>query len=200
VAAPPLRCSWGLVLEKSMGVDLYVYSPHETILSSEELRRELRSQGWEVRFVLDQPKPVLEPAPEGPLTDLLDVMGWPSSSEKSVLVAEAIDRRDLKALQALYDEGVVGTCGYGVVCHYVYEDELDDEFEDEEGFEDEAEEPIEASCLEAMKRAKTKYSLRVRVRSSNRSYKFLSIVWEAIGHLKDRLLVDPQTGEFRQAK
>jgi hypothetical protein len=185
-----------------MGVDLYVYSPHETILTSEELRRELRSQGWEVRFVLDQAKPVLEPAAEGPLTDLLDVMGWPTSSDKGTLAAEAIDRRDLKTLQSLYDEGVVGTCGYGVVCHYVYEEEVEDEFEDEEEFEDEDEDqgPIEASCLEAMKRAKTKYGVRVRIRSSNQSYKFMHVVWEAIGRLRDGLLVDPQSGEFRHAK
>jgi hypothetical protein len=104
-----------------------VFSPHEAVLTSEELRRELRSQGWEVRFVIDQPKPELEPAPEGPLTELLDVMGWPISSDKGTLVEEAIDRRDMKALQALYDKGVVGTCGYGVVCHFVYEEEFDDE-------------------------------------------------------------------------
>ena len=182
-----------------MGVDLYVFSPHETVLTSEELRRELRSQGWEVRFVIDQPKPELEPAAEGPLTDLLDVMGWPTSSDKGTLVAEVIDRRDMKTLQALYDEGVVGTCGYSVVCHFVYEEEFGDDFDDEE-FEDEEEEPIDASCLEAMKRAKTKYSLRVRVRSSNQSYKFLNIVWEAIGRLKDGLLMDPQTDVFRHAK
>jgi hypothetical protein len=180
-----------------MGVDLYVFSPHETVLTSEELGRELRSQGWDVRFVLDHGEPVLEPAAEGPLTGLLDVMGWPTSSNKGTLAADAIDRRDLKALQAIYDEGVVGTCGYGVVCHYVYEEQLEDEFEDEE--EDEVEELIEATYLEAMKRAKTKYSLRVRVRSSNQSYKFLNVVWEAIGRLKDGLLADPQTGEFRHA-
>ena len=63
-----------------MGVDLYVYSPHESIVTSEELRRELRSQGWEVRLILDQPKPELEPAAEGPLIELLDVMGWPITS------------------------------------------------------------------------------------------------------------------------
>jgi hypothetical protein len=186
-------------LEQNMGVDLYVLSPQETILTSEELRRELRSHGWEVRFVIDQAKPVLEPAAEGPLTDLLDVMGWPTSSDKGVLVAEAIERRDLNTLQSLYDEGVVGTCGYGVERHYVYEEELEDEFEEEE-FEDEEQEPIDASCLEAMKRAKTKYGLRVRIRSSNQSNKFLNVVWEAIGRLRDGLLVDPQSGEFRHAK
>jgi hypothetical protein len=184
------------VVEKKMGVDLFVFSPHETVLTTEELRRELRSQGWEVRFVIDQPKPELEPAAEGPLTELLDVMGWPTSSEKGRLVAEAIDRRDMKALQALYDEGVVGTCGYGVVCHFVYEEE----FDDEEFDDDEEEEPIDAGYLEAIRRAKTKYSLRVRVRSSNQSYNFLNIVWEAIGRLKDGLLMDPQSWEFRQAK
>ncbi len=110
-----------------MGVDLFVFSPHESLVTSEELRRELRSQGWEVRFILDGPKPELEPAAEGPLTDLLDVMGWTISSEKGVLVAEAIDRRNLKVLQSLYDEGVVGTCGYHVVCPYVYEEEAEDE-------------------------------------------------------------------------
>jgi hypothetical protein len=83
-----------------MGVDLYVFTPHEAVLTSEELRAELLSQGWDVRFVLDQREPVLEPAAEGPLTDLLDVMGWPTSSDKGTLSAEAIDRRDLKALQA----------------------------------------------------------------------------------------------------
>src|SRR5262249_32304040 len=147
-----------------MGVDLYVFSPQETVLTSEELRRELRSQGWDVRFVLDQPKPVLEPAAEGPLTDLLDVMGWPTSSDKGTLAAQAIDGRDLKALQALYDEGVVGTCGYGVVCPFLYEEEFEDDSDDEDELDDEEEEPIEASHLEAMKRANTKYNLRVRVR------------------------------------
>jgi len=181
-----------------MGVDLYVISPHESIVTSDELRRELRSQGWEVRLILDQGTPVLEPAVEGPLTDLLDVMGWETSSDKAAEVAEAIDSRDPKALQAFYDEGVVGTCGYGVVRHFVYKEELEDEFEDEEESEDE--ESIEESCLEALKRAKTKYVLRVHVRSSNQSYKFLSAVWEAIGRLRDGLLVDPQSGEFRHAK
>lgn len=181
-----------------MGVDLNVFSPHEAVLTSEELRRELHSQGWEVRFVIDQPKPELEPAPEGLLTELLDVMGWPTSSEKGPQVAEAIDGRHLKALQALYDEGVVGTCGYGVVCNFVYEEEFDDEeFDDEE---EEEEEPIDAIYLEAIKRAKTKYNLRVRVRSSKQSYKFLNVVWEAIGRLKDGLLMDPQSWEFRHAK
>jgi hypothetical protein len=180
-----------------MGVDLYVFSPHEAVLTTEELRRELRSQGWEVRFVIDQPRPELEPAAEGPLTELLDVMGWPTSSDKGTLVAGAIDRRDTNALQALYVEGVVGTCGYGVVCHFVYEEEFDDEEFDEE---EEEEEPIDPSYLEAIKRAKTKYSLRVRVRSSNQSYKFLNMVWEAIGRLKDGLMMDPQSGEFSHAK
>src|SRR5947209_5315365 len=145
-----------------MGVDLYVYSPHESIVTAEELRRELRSQGWDVRFVLDQGTPVLEPAVEGPLIDLLDIIGWPTPSDKGVLVAEAIDRRDLKSLQSLYDEGVVGTCGYGVESPYDLEQELEDEEEFEDGGEDQ--EPIEASCLEAMRRARTKYELRVRIR------------------------------------
>jgi hypothetical protein len=181
-----------------MGVDLYVYSPHESIVTSEELRRELRSQGWDVRFVLDQGEPVLEPANEGPLIDLLDVMGWPTASEKGALVAGAIDGRDLKSLQSLYDEGVVGTCGYSVQSPYDFErePELDEEFDDEE----EDQEPIEASCLESMRRARTKYVLRVRIRSSNQSYRFLDAVWRAIGQLRGGLLVDPQSGEFRHAK
>jgi hypothetical protein len=181
-----------------MGVDLYVYSPHESIVTSEELRRELRSQGWDVRFVLDQGKPVLETAHEGPLIDLLDVMGWPAALEKGALVAGAIDGRDLKSLQSLYDEGMVGTCGYSVQSPYDFERELDldEEFDDEE----EDQEPIEASCLEAMRRAKTKYVLRVRIRSSNQSYKFMDVVWRAIGQLRDGLLVDPQSGEFRHDK
>ena len=180
-----------------MGVDLYVYSPHESIVTSEELRRELRSQGWDVRFVLDQGEPVLEPANQGPLIDLLDVMGWPTASEKGALVAGAIDGRNLKSLQSLYDEGVVGTCGYGVQSPYDFERdlELDEEFEDE----GEDQEPIEASCLEAMRRAKTKYVLRVRIRSSNQSYKFLDVVRQAIGQHRGGLLVDPQSGEFRHA-
>lgn len=181
-----------------MGVDLNVFSPHEAVLTSEEFRQELRSQGWEVRFVIDQPKPELEPAPEGPLTEVLDVMGWPTSSDKGTQVAEAIDRRDLIALQALYDEGVVGTCGYGVVCHFVYEEEFDgEEFDDEE---EEEGEPTDATYLEVIKQAKTKYTLRVRVRSSNQSYKFLNVVWEAIGRLKEGLLMDPQSWEFRHAR
>jgi hypothetical protein len=147
---------------------------------------------------LDQGTPALKPAAEGPLTDLLDVMGWETSSEKGAEVAAAIDHRDSKALQTLYDEGMVGTCGYGVVTDFVYKEEREDPFEDEEEPEDE--EPIDESYLEAIKRAKTKYVLRVRVRSSNHSYKFLNVVWEAIGRLRDGLLVDPQSGEFRQAK
>jgi hypothetical protein len=179
-----------------MGADLYVLSPQEAILTSEELRRELRSQGWEVRFLVDQPQPELEPADEGPLTDLLDVMGWPASSDKGPLVADAIDRRDMSTVQRLYHEGVVGTCGYGVVGYYVYEEEPFDEFdEDDEEFEDD--EPIDPRCLEAMKQAKTKYALRVRARSSNQSYKFLNVVWEAIGRLRGGVLVDPHTGEIR---
>ena len=181
-----------------MGVDLYVYSPHESIVTSEELRQELRSQGWDVRFVLDQTEPVLEPADEGPLIDLLDVIGWPAASERGVLVAGAIDGHDPKSLQSLYDEGVVGTCGYSVQSPYDFERELelDEEFDDEE----EDQEPIEASCLEAMRRARTKYTLRVRIRSSSQSYKFLDVVWQAIGQLRGGLLVDPQSGEFRHVK
>ena len=181
-----------------MGVELYVYSPSESIVTSEELRHKLRSEGWDVRFVLDQGKPFLEPAAEGPLTDLLDVMGWPTCSDQGVLVAEAIDTRDLTSLQSLYDAGVVGTCGYGVESPYQFKEEIEDdeEFEDEE----ENQEPIEASCLEAMKEAKTRYELRVRIRSSNESYRFMNVVWEAMGQLCDGLLVDPQSGEFRHAK
>src|SRR6516165_10598138 len=123
-----------------MGVELYVYSPSESIVTSDELRQKLLTEGWDVRFVLDQGKPVLEPAAEGPLTDLLDVMGWPTSSDKGVLVAEAIDSRDLKALQSLYDEGVVGTAGYSVESPFVFvEESEDDEDEDEDD-----QEPIDA--------------------------------------------------------
>ncbi len=134
------------------------------------------------------------------MTDLLDVMGWPTYSEKGVLVAEAIDRRDSKALQSLYDEGVSGTCGYHAECDYLYSEEPEDGFEDEEEIEEEEQEPIEANCLEALKLAKTKYVLRVRIRSSNQSYKFLNVVWEAIGRLRDGLLVDPQSGDFRHSR
>jgi hypothetical protein len=181
-----------------MGVELYVYSPSEAIVASEELRQKLRSEGWDVRFVLDQGKPVLEPAAEGPLTELLDVMGWPSTWEKGILAAEVIDSSDLKSLQALYDEGVVGTCGYRVESPYEFKEEL----VDEDGFEDEEEdqEPIDANLQEAMRNARTRYQIRVRIRSSNQSYKFMNIVWQAIGQLRDGLLVDPQTGEFRYAR
>ncbi len=48
---------------------------------------------------------------------------------------------------------------------------------------------IEASCLDALKLAKTQYVLRVRIRSSNQSYKFLNVVWEAVGRPEGRALV-----------
>ena len=178
-----------------MGVDLYVYSPHESLVTSAELRGELRSQGWDVRFILDQGTPLLEPSVEGPLTGLLDVMGWATSSNKGTLAAEIIDRRDSKALQSLYDEGVVGTAGYRVESPFVFvEQSEDDEDEDED---DDEEEPIDARFLEAIKQAKTRYILRVRIRSSNQSYKFQNVLWEAIGRLRDGLLFDPQSGEIR---
>lgn len=181
-----------------MGVDLHVYTPREDIVTAEELGRQLRSEGWDVRFALDQGKPVLEPAPEGPLTGLLDVIGWPIYSDKGVLVAEAIDHRDLKSLQRLYDEGIAGTCGYSVEHPFNFEEDFEDEEADDE--EDEDQEPIEEWCLEALRRAKTKYSLRVRVWSSNQSYRFLSIVWQAVGQLRGGVLFDPQSGEFRHVE
>lgn len=181
-----------------MGVDLHVYTPSEEIVTSEELGRQLRSEGWEVRFVLDQEGPVLEPAHEGPLIDVLDVIGWSISAEKANLAAEAIDRRDLKSLQSLYDEGTVASCGYSVVHPFNFEEES--ERWDTEEEEDEDEEPIEEWCLEAMRQATTRYGLRVRIRSSNRSYQFLRVVWRAVGQLRDGLLVDPQFGEYRRAK
>lgn len=180
-----------------MGVDLYVFSSHESIVTSAELRRELSLQDWDVRFVLDQETPVLEPSVEGPLTGVLDVMGWLTSSDKGTLVAEAIDRRDLKALQLLYDEGVVGTAGFSVESPFVFVEESEiDEDEDED--EDE-QEPIDEQFLEAIKQAKTRYILRVRIRSSNQSFRFLNVLWEAVGRLRDGLLVDPQSGDIRPA-
>jgi hypothetical protein len=178
-----------------MGVELYVFSPRESIVKSAELRRELSSQGWDVRFILDQGTPVLEPSVESPLTGLLDVMGWETSSEKGALAAEAIDGRDPKALQSLYDEGVVGTAGYSVESPFVVVEASEDD-EDEKKRD---EEPIEARFLEAMKQARTRYILRVRIRSSNQSFKFLTVLWEAVGRLRDGLLVDPQSGEIRSA-
>ena len=182
-----------------MGVDLYVLSPHESIVTSAELRRELRSQGWDVRFILDQGTPVLEPSVEGPLTGLLDVMGWATSSEKGALVAEAIDGRNLKTLQSLYDEGVVGTAGYSVESPFVFVEESEDDEDEDENEDEDDQQPIDERFLEAMKQARTRYILRVRIRSSNQSYRFLNVLWEAIGRLRDGLLVDPQSGEIRHA-
>ena len=177
-----------------MGVDFYVFSPHETIVTSAELRGELRSQGSDVRFILDQGAPLLEPSVEGPLTGLLDMMGWVIASEKGALAAEVIDRRDPKNLQSLYDEGVVGTAGYSVESPFVVVEESEDD-EDEDEDEDD---PVDERFLEAMKQARTRYILRVRIRSSNQSYTFLNVLWEAIGRLRDGLLVDPQSSEIRQ--
>ena len=178
-----------------MGVELYVFSPHESIVTSAELRQELNSRGWDVRFILDQGTPVLEPSVEGPLTGLLDVMGWETSSEIGVFAAEAIDGRDPKVLQSLYDEDVVGTAGYSVESPFVFvEQPEDDEHEDEDD-----EEPIGAQFLEAIKHAKTRYIVRVRIQSSKQSFKFSNVLWQAIGRLRDGLLADPQSGEIHPA-
>jgi hypothetical protein len=179
-----------------MGVDLYVYSPHESLVTTAELREELRSKGWDVRFILDQGTPVLEPLAEGALTGVLDVMGWATSSDKCALVAEAIDQRNSKALQSLYDDGVVGTAGYSVESPFVFVDEPEDEDEDED---DDDLDPVDQRFLEAIKQAKTRYILRVRIRGSKQSFRFQNVLWEAIGRLSDGLLVDPQTAEIRQS-
>jgi hypothetical protein len=182
-----------------MGVDLYVYSPHESLLTTAELREELRSKGWDVRFILDQGTPVLEPLAAGALTGVLDVMGWATSSDKGALAAEAIDQRDPKALQSLYDDGVVGTAGYSVESPFVFVNEPEDDEDEDEDEDEEDLDPIDQRFLEAMKQAKTRYVLRVRIRSSNQSFRFQIVLWEAIGRLTDGLLVDPQTAEIRQS-
>jgi hypothetical protein len=189
--------SLGRTLEGKMAVDLYVYSPHEPLVTSAELREELRSKGWDVRFILDQGTPVLEPLAEGELTGVLDVMGWATSSDKGALAAEAIDQRDPKALQSLYDDGVVGTAGYSVESPFVFVNESEDD-EDEDDGEDELD-PVDQRFLEAIKQARTRYILRVRIRSSKQSFRFQNVLWEAIGRLTDVLLVDPQTAEIRQS-
>jgi hypothetical protein len=180
-----------------MGVDLYVYTKSESVVTTDELRRHLHTQGWGVRFLLDQGTPALEPAPDGELRDSLDVMGWRLSSEHAAPAADAIDRRDMEAVQAFYSQGVVGTCGYGVESPYQYEEEFDPE---EDAEMDGSEGAVEAWCLEAMREAGTRYNLRVRIRSSNLSYQFLEVVWQGIGQLREGLLEDPQSGEFRPAK
>ena len=162
-----------------MGVDLYVLSPHESIVTSAELRRELSSQGWDVRFILDQGTPVLEPSVEGPLTGLLDVMGWATSSEKRRLSLPKPSNigRNLKTLQSLYDEGVVGTAGYSVESPFVFVEESEDDEDEDENEDEDDQQPIDERFLEAMKQARTRYILRVRIRSSNQSYRFLNVLW-----------------------
>jgi hypothetical protein len=110
---------------------------------------------------------------------------------------EAIDQRDPKALQSLYDDGVVGTAGYSVESPFVFVDEPEED-EDEDEDEDDLD-PVDQRFLEAIKQAKTRYILRVRIRSSNQSFRFQNVLWEAIGRLSDGLLVDPQTAEIRQS-
>jgi hypothetical protein len=125
-------------------------------------------------------------------------MGWATSSDTGALAAEVIDRRELQALQSLDDEGVVGTAGYSVESPFVFVEESEDD-EDEDEDEDD-QEPIDERFLEGMKQAKTRYIHRVRIRSSNQSYRFQNVLWEAIGRLRDGLLVDPQSGEVRHAE
>jgi hypothetical protein len=180
-----------------MGVEVHLYTPSDVLVTSSELRDQLRSAGMDVRFMLDQGQPVLEPAPEGALTAPLDVMAWPTASEKAALAADAIDRRDLNAVQSLYDEGALATCGYSVAA-YTFDESLLNVDPDED--DDEEPEPIEPMVLEALRQARRKYTIRVRVRSSNRSYALMDVVAKAVGHLRGGLFVDPQTGEIHEAK
>jgi hypothetical protein len=176
-----------------MGVDLHVYTANESLVSSDELRRQLRSQGWDVRFVLDPGIKPLEQPPEGPLVDTLDVIGWDASSPTAQQVADAIDSGDLKRLNEYYAERLAGSCGYVAHNDYDFDKELAREDED---LRDEILEEIDPQHLEAMRRAKVKYWLCVRIRSSNLSYRFLETVWRAVGQLRGGLLEDPQSGEY----
>jgi hypothetical protein len=51
-----------------------------------------------------------------------------------------------------------------------------------------------------MRGAKAKYWLCTRIRSSNLSFRFLEVVWRAVGQLRGGLLEDPQTGEYTRIK
>jgi hypothetical protein len=180
-----------------MGVDLYMYTDNDLLITSGELRGQLRSQGWDVRYVRDTGTRPLEQLPEGPLDDTLDVLGWESSSPHGLKVGDAIDSGDLKGLEECNAQGYVGSCGFVAQCSFDFEKEL--AREDEETREEILEE-IEPAHLEAMRSAKLRYWLCVRIRSSNLSYRFLNVVWRAVGQLRGGLLEDPQSGEYALVK
>ncbi len=87
--------------------------------------------------------------------------------------------RDLNAVQSLYKEGAVGSCGLSVVGNYSFDDEDADLEEDAED-----DEPVEAWGLEAMKQARVKYVLRAGTRDNKTSYQLLDAVWRALGRLR----------------
>ena len=176
-----------------MGLDLFVYTASDMIVTTEELVHDLRVDGWDTRLVLVEAKPGLEPAPDGPLDDILTVIGWPVGSDRSAAAAGAIMHRDLNAVQSLYKEGAVGSCGLSVVGNYSFDDEDADLEEDAED-----DEPVEAWGLEAMKQARVKYVLLAGTRDNKTSYQLLDAVWRALGRLRGGLLFDPQSCEFRR--
>ena len=141
-----------------MSVEASVFSPAPA-LAELELRTALRERGTAIRLLDDEGEP-LAAIPAGPLEGWFIVVGWPKADGATTTAVDAaVAGKDRPAIDQLGQSGKLGWCELGVG-PFDYEEQWK-EFPDER---EEYEESVEPDELAAIKKCRTRYSLRSAVR------------------------------------
>jgi hypothetical protein len=178
-----------------MSYDLFVLSPREEVLTTEQLREDLRNQGWELRFLVGgasfKSHPQYMPPESAGLAASPLLAGWRTNHPKADVLDQFFEQGLNDRLEKLFmEEDAFSTCGFSLTAPFHFDAE-------DTGFDspDEWRRVVGRKVADFYPIIRSQYSLHTRGASLVTGFPFVQAVWQSLGFLSEGLLEDPQTGK-----